>query len=120
MRPWLKRAGYLLILLLWLVIIGFPIAAFLLATQDQIQIGSHDNGIRLFLLQETNNQGLGLQWTRPYDDSASAAQSQNSCTQTTLRYFLWAGDSQNQNADYCQCFDSQTDQPLPLGACSLP
>lgn len=120
MRQWLKRASYLLLIVLWLILISFPIIAFFLATQGQIQIGDSSSGIRLFLLQELDNQGLGLQWTRPYDNQESGGQEDSECSQTSLRYFLWEGDGQSQNSDYCQCRDSQTQQLLPLDACSLP
>lgn len=119
MRPWTKRAGYLLILLLWLVFVSFPVVAFFLATQGQIQLGDSASGLRLFLLQDTDNQGLGLQWTRPYENP-SDNQTPSQCSRTSLRYFLWEGESQSQNSDYCQCFDRETRQPLPLDACSLP
>ena len=120
MRKWVKRAGYLLAILLWLILISFPVVAFLLATQDQIQIGDAQSGIRLFMLQESDSQGLGLQWTRPYDNNSQESALSGECTQTSLRYFLWEGDGQSQNSDYCQCYDSQTEQLLPVNACSLP
>ena len=119
MKPWAKRAGYLLFILIWLIFLSFPIVAFFLATQGQIQLGDSTNGLRLFLLQDTNNQGLGLQWTRPYDNPTES-QTPGECSRTSLRYFLWEGDSQNQSSDYCQCIDTETQQPLPLDACTLP
>lgn len=121
MRQWLKRASYLLVIVLWLILISFPVVAFFLATQGQIQIGDSSSGIRLFLLQEIDNQGLGLQWTRPYDNNQGEGSLAGSeCSQTSLRYFLWDGDGQSQNSDYCQCHDSQTQLLLPSDTCSLP
>jgi hypothetical protein len=72
------------------------------------------------LLQDTENQGLGLQWTRPYENPQPTNQPSNECNRTSLRYFLWEGNAAGQNSDYCQCFDSQTQQPLPSNTCTLP
>jgi hypothetical protein len=121
MRRWTRRAGYLLIILLWLILVSFPVVAFFLATQGQIQIGDSDSGLRLFLLQERDTQGLGLQWSRFYDNGepSSAGQPPGECTRTTLRYFLWEGDAAGQNLDYCQCRDRQTQEALPVGTCTL-
>lgn len=119
MKRWTKRAGYLLVILLWLILVSFPVVAFLLATQGQIQLGSSDSGLRLFLLQGPDNQGLGLQWSRSYDQGPTAVPPSAECIRTTLRYFLWEGDAGDQNLDYCQCRDSQTQEALPLDACTL-
>jgi hypothetical protein len=118
MKQWLKRAGYLLVILLWLVLVSFPVVAFLLATQGQLQIGDESSGLRLFLLQDADSQGLGLQWTRPYENPENP--DPTTCTRTLLRYWLWEGGGTDQNLDYCQCFNPQTQQPLPVDACSLP
>lgn len=120
MKRWSRRIGYLLFILLWLILVSLPVVAFFVATQGQIEIGDSRSGLRLFLLQDTNNQGLGLQWTRNYNNPEAAGQSPGQCSRTTLRYFLWEGEASGQNADYCQCYDPQTQQPLPLSACTLP
>ncbi len=120
MRQWGKRAGYLLVILLWLVLMSFPVVAFVLATQGQIELGNDGGNIRLFLLQDIDNQGLGFQWTRPFNDSSTEEQSTLACSQTSLRYFLWEGDGGSQNADYCQCSNLQTGESLATNSCSLP
>lgn len=94
--------------------------AFLLATEGQIEIGDNQSGLRLFLLQDTDSQGLGLQWTRSYTNTTVNNESASTCSRTSLRYFLWEGETSEQNSDYCQCFNAQNGQPLPLNACSLP
>jgi hypothetical protein len=117
-KVWTKRAGYLLLILLWLLLVSFPVVAFLLATQGEIEFGDSRSGLRLFLLQDSDSQGLGLQWTRPYDNGSPSAAV--ACTRTTLRYLLWQGSAPQQNTAYCQCFNPQTQEPLPLDACVLP
>jgi hypothetical protein len=117
MRQWWKRAGYVVFILLWLILVSFPVAAFFLATQGEIRIGDNSSGLRLFMLQESDNQGLGIQWTRSIDDPN---QESAVCSQTSLRYLLWEGDAAGQSSDYCQCFDPETQDSLPLDSCSLP
>lgn len=118
MKRWTRWAGYLLIILLWLIFVTFPVVAFLLATQGEIELGDSSSGLRLFLLQDSDSQGLGFQWTRPYEAGGDVAAA--TCTRTTLRYILWQGDDSQQNTDYCQCFDAQTQEPLPSDACVVP
>lgn len=120
MRRWSKRLGYLIVVVLWILLVSFPVVAFLLATQGQIEIGDASGGIRLFLLQDADNRGLGFQWTRSYDNPNPGSQISADCARTTLRYFLWDGDASGQNLDYCQCTDPQTGQSLPVDACTLP
>jgi hypothetical protein len=115
-KQWLRRLAYMLVVLLWLLLISFPVVAFLLATQGEIIIGEPDrSGLRLFMVQERQSQGGGLQWTRPQNGPAQAG-----CSQTSLRYYLWEGSDQGQNVDYCQCFDPQNGQALPENRCTLP
>ena len=114
MRRWLKRTGYAVFLLIWLIIMAFPTFAFFLATNGQVQLGSEpQRHIRFFLVQEETSGGVGLEWvrgTRQADD----------CTRTTIRYFLWEGSSAGQNVSFCQCYDPVTETPLPVeeGSCS--
>jgi hypothetical protein len=117
MRQWSRRAGYLLVVLLWLIFVSLPVVAFFLATQGQVEIGGNNSNLRLFLIQDTDTQGLGLQWTRPFDNSNLESAE---CAQTSLRYFLWEGDASGQNVNYCQCVDSQSQDPLPVDACTPP
>ncbi|MFZ0545946.1 MAG: hypothetical protein WAM60_10940 [Candidatus Promineifilaceae bacterium] len=119
MRRWTRRVGYLLVILLWLILVSFPVVAFLLATNGEIQVGDSSSGVRLFLLQDPDNQGLVFQWSRPYSRSGAADESVSECTRTTLRYLLWEGDASGQNTDYCQCLDPETGQTLPVGACTI-
>jgi len=111
---WLRRFAYLLFFLFWLAIMFFPCMAFTLAMQQQIQIGaSDDSHLRIFLLQEENNEGIGVEWERPY-------RFQSGCHLTTVSYLMWAGKADN--AAYCQCTDPQTGTLLPADpqSCNLP
>ncbi len=107
MKRWLRRFGYLLIVIIWLMIMCFPTFAFALATNGQIQLGSNPrNQLRFFLVQEEEADGIGVEWSRPLLGKT--------CSKTTVTYFLWEGSSQGQNVSYCQCFDPDSGVPLPI------
>lgn len=107
MNRWLKRIGYFIFLILWLIIMAFPTFAFFLATNGEVQLGREARShVRFFMVQEETSGGVGLEWVR------SARQVDN-CTRTSIRYFLWEGNSAGQNTNFCQCYDPATDAPLP-------
>lgn len=102
MKTWMKRFGCLLFILFWLFFISLPGIAFVLAAEQQIQIGQDpQNHWRVFLIQEAHAEGLGSEWIRP-------ASAQPYCTQTKVNYLMWLGDSEN--VSFCQCFDAQTNE----------
>ena len=108
MKRWLKRGGYAVLLLIWLIVMAFPTFAFFLATNGEVQIGSEPRShVRFFLVQEEASGGVGLEWVR-------GARQVDDCTRTTIRYFLWEGSSADQNVSFCQCYDPVTDAPLPV------
>ena len=71
-----------------------------MATRGEIQLGRDaHNHLRLFLIQELEAEGVGVEWTRPTGG-------QPACSQSTVRYFLWEGDGEN--VSYCTCYDPLT------------
>lgn len=109
MKPWLKRFGYLIIIILWLIVMCFPTFAFTLAMNDQIEIGRNTGThLRFFMVTEEEASGIGMELTRPL-------LGQTSCRQTTVAYLLWEGRQSGQNATFCQCMDPQTGIALPAG-----
>lgn len=108
MRRWLKRLGYIILVLSWLTVMVFPTFAFFLATQGELQLGSEPRRhVRFFMVQEEMASGVGVEWVR-------AARQLDSCSRTSIRYFLWEGSSEGDNVSFCQCFDPVTDAPLPI------
>lgn len=104
MKTWLRRVFYMLLLIIWLIVMVFPVTAFLLATRDQIQIGASERQhTRIFMVQDQGINGLGLERTR--------RKGNDTCSQTNINYFLWEGSAQS--IVYCQCYDPLTDDPLP-------
>lgn len=109
-----KYIGRSIILIIWLFLISLPLFALTLAARQQITIGSEeDNHLRIFLLQEKDAEGIGIELARPFSADPF-------CIQTTVRYFMWTGEPED--TTFCQCFDPQTNDHLPaaIGVCSLP
>lgn len=81
-----------------------------LITQGVLQFGNETgNFLNIFLLQEPDKEGLGVQWTRSFDDEAI-------CTRSTVRYFMFDGEAEN--LDFCECTNQPVSRPLP-DMCSL-
>ena len=113
MKSTLRRLAYFLVFLVWLLIMLFPVVAFVLATQGEIMVGKETNShTRLFLLQEEDTEGVGIEWTRRARESPG-------CAQTSLIYLMWEGEGEN--ATYCQCYDETGAIVVSTpGACSAP
>jgi hypothetical protein len=102
MNRWLRRLLYALVVLVWLLLVIAPLLAFVLAARGQIQFGSDPRRhLRLFLVQEEDAQGIGLEWLRP-------SRSQSACSSGSLTYFMWEGEGQN--ASFCQCYEPITNE----------
>ncbi len=102
----LKRLFTAILIALWLILMAFPIVAFVLATQGEIQIGSgHRSNLRIFLVQGTESKGVGLQWSRSVSGPGD-------CLRTSLRYVLWEGSNRAQNNSYCVCYSPGQDEHI--------
>jgi hypothetical protein len=105
MNRWVRRLVYTSITLVWLFIMMLPAFAFLLAARGQLQFGSDpQNQVRFFLLQQADAEGVGIEWTRPM-------RQHDNCTQTTVRYLVWAGEGEA--VDTCRCYTNDG-QILPV------
>jgi hypothetical protein len=94
-----RRLLYLGIILLWLIVMCFPITAFVLATRGEIKIGNNlQSGLRIFLVQGEEAQGVGFDWSRRLKENPQ-------CSKTIVRYLLWEGGDENFNIDYCLCYE---------------
>lgn len=107
MRRWSRRLAYLVVLLLWLLLISLPFFAFTLSARKQFELGNPaDTYLRIFVLQEKESEGIGVELGRPYGPAPA-------CRQTDVRYFMWTG--MGENTTYCQCVDEQN-RPLSAAA----
>jgi hypothetical protein len=111
-RKPLRLLAYLIAILAWLAVMSLPLLAFLIATRGEIQLGAGaQSHLRLFLVQENNAQGLGLEWSRR--EAATG-----NCAKTTVRYFLWEGSGADQGVEYCHCFDARSGLPQGSRPCT--
>lgn len=111
MKRWLRRLSYLIIVIVWLMVMAFPIFAFTLAGRGEMTFGdAAGSHVRVFLLREADAEGVGVAWTRPFP-------SQPACTRSSVFYIMWQG--KNENTSYCQCFDQNSGAALPA-ACNTP
>lgn len=108
----MRRFLLILIALFWLLLLLLPTLAVTLARNGQIQLGSSEGRHwRLFLLQDSDTEGLGLERGRsvaPPPGAPAGAQ----CLRVTVGYWLWAGEGQG--VAYCQCQDETTGESLSL------
>jgi hypothetical protein len=112
MKRWFRRLLYLILVVVWLLFMAFPFAAFTLATNGEMLIGG-ERYLRLFLVQEVEANGVGIEWRRGLFQPGN-------CLRTSVAFLMWEGESEG--LSYCQCFDPVTNAPLPVAgsACVLP
>ena len=106
-----RRLAYIVVIFFWLLLMSIPFFMFSLAARQQLQVGpAEDSHIRVFLIQERDAEGIGLEIAR---EQANAP----GCTQTSVRYFMWKGEPEN--VVFCSCVDMETGDTLPAspGAC---
>ena len=81
-------------LVIFMIMAACPIFFFNLLFNGQLVLGSESNQWRIFILQETGQEGIGIQHTQTLDEEAG-------CQQTSIRYIMFAGDGENNV--YCSC-----------------
>jgi hypothetical protein len=96
MREWGRRLGCLLLFLLWLVVMSLPLLSVVLAARGQIQLGGEEGAqARIFLLQERNVEGVGVEWSRPL-------RREPGCRRTAVLYLMWRGQGENIRFTSCE------------------
>ena len=119
MKRWPRRVLILLFVLAWLGVLLLPTLAVVLARNGQIQLGDSDGRHwRLFLLQEPDFEGLGLERARSVAPPLAAPSAL--CLATSISNWLWVGEGEG--ALYCQCTDPTTGETVPdtPPACQTP
>ena len=92
----LTRLGYVGLFLVWLVLMCAPafFCALMLNSGELVWGDDPQDQVRVFLMQERGQEGLGVQWSRPLA-------AEPTCTQTTVRYWMWAGEGENRTSCVC-------------------
>lgn len=102
MNVWIKRLLIGLFVLFWMVLLLTPGAAFILAARGQLQVGPQDGRhVRIFLLEDSEEEGIGVERSRPVAPLQEAVGA--SCLQTTVSYWFWSGGDDSQDVSFCQC-----------------
>ncbi|MBE2270327.1 MAG: hypothetical protein IAE80_18980 [Anaerolinea sp.] len=99
-RSPIRRIGCTVLLIFWFTLLLLPCALFVLATQGEISIsqgGLPGQHIRLWLINEMDERGLGVSSTSVTQTDPNAA-----CIQTNASFLLWAG--QAEPLSYCDCY----------------
>ena len=102
-RP-LGRGACIIALLALLAFFSVPLVAFRLATRGEIVWPRGEASDRLFVINEPEVQGLGLESVRAFVRGDSP-----SCARTRVRFFLWKGEGQS--VEYCDCGTSASSCP---------
>lgn len=106
MKVWSRRLLIVLFVVFWLILLLLPSLAFVLARNGQVQIGDTDGRYwRLFLLQDTDSEGVGLERAQAVSPPVGSPQN-IVCRMTTVAYWMWSGEGPG--VSYCQCIDSAT------------
>lgn len=87
------------LLIFWFSLVLFPFFAFRLAQQGQMQV----RDTRIFLVQDSDNSGVGFHTTKPARDPAG-------CETNRIHYLLWEGEPDNSFS--CYCVDGVAREPV--------
>ena len=98
-RP-LRRAGCIMALVIWFVVLLLPCFLIVLAVQQEIVIttgSAPGQQTRLWLISEADQRGLALSTASVHQSDPNAL-----CVQTNVRFLLWTGHSDP--SVYCDCY----------------
>lgn len=102
-RTWLRRGGCFLLFLAWLALMAFPCTLVTLLVNRELTVTHSDlpdHHTRLFLLQQPDERGFGLERGRIKSGSEEEGQY---CIVTSITYLLWEGEGEN--VGYCNCYE---------------
>jgi hypothetical protein len=106
-----RRLTYIIVTIIFLIVMSLPVFAFVLAARGELMVGNEQGKfLRLFMVNADRAEGIGLQRVR---QSAG----DDNCLQGSVRYFLWEGQSQTLNADYCTCVNAGAVRETVPGRC---
>ncbi|MDZ4764915.1 MAG: hypothetical protein SGI73_10210 [Chloroflexota bacterium] len=101
-RSPIRRAGCVLALIVWFIVLLLPCGLIVIATQGEIAISQGElpgQAIRVWLINEADQRGFGTAATSIYQPSDA----NTVCMQTDNRFLFWYGRAQAA-VSYCECF----------------
>jgi hypothetical protein len=105
--PFRNRFGCTLIFIAWILLLCLPMLGFMLALKGELRLELGEYRQRVWLIQDSENRGIGWQSEAPVRASLLEA----TCQETRVRYFFWQGGESNANAHYCTCERTGVDLP---------
>lgn len=105
-EAWLRRIGFWVGLVIWILILMIPSCMFWLAISGEIKVSLPgdvpDNQLRIWTVMEPRERGIAYSLPRTHsrDDSTMSVQ-------TTVRYLLWEGEAAS--VRYCQLYQRDGD-----------
>ena len=109
----LRRLGCGLLLVLWFMLLLTPCALFYLAANGEIRLWHTDIPephahpmLLISLVSEMDDRGLRLESSIVTRNDASTMAT---CVETNVRFLLWQSRSNNQDVDYCDCYERENE-----------
>lgn len=99
-RRLFRNLGYTAAIIVWLAVMLLPCFAFALIARGELEWRRGEDSDRVWLIQERDEKGLGYESQRLFQTDATTGAA---CIKTSVRFFLWEGSQNAQNADYCEC-----------------
>ena len=110
-RKLLNRLGCLLLFMVWLVVMAMPCFFVTLVVEKEIIYSRSElpeDEIRLFLLDDPDQRGFGLQIG---SIRSGGAEEGEYCVATSVHYLMWKGEEEN--VSFCNCYVVLGDQWTP-------
>jgi len=107
--------GCLSVILIGVLAAGLLLAALSIALRGEARFSKGDLGeLRIWLIRETANQGLGLSTTRIV---AGRESSGRACVRTTARFLMVRTAQEVKDVQFCECYEKQGETWVGGGEC---
>ncbi len=107
--------GCLSVILVGVVAAGLLLVALSIALRGEARFSNGDLGeLRIWLIRETANQGLGLSTTRIVEGRESSGKA---CVRTTARFLMVRSVQEVEDVRFCECYEKQGETWVGGGEC---
>ncbi len=107
--------GCLSVILVGVVAAGLLLVVLSIALRGEARFSKGDLGeLRIWLIRETANQGLGLSTTRIVAGRESSGEV---CVRTSARFLMVRSAQEVEDVQFCECFEKQGETWVGGGEC---
>ena len=111
-------AGCFSTILAAVVAAGLLLIILSIALRGEARFGKGDLGeLRLWLIREAANEGLGLSTTRIVEGREASGEV---CIRTTARFLMIRSAQEVEDVAFCDCYERQGETWVAAGACPAP